>query len=35
MVSNVIDDLYNYYPLTVLEVIMVAKMSLVNAFTHK
>ena len=34
MASNVIDGLLNYNPLTVLEAITLAKMSLVNAFTH-
>ena len=34
MASNVINGLQNYNPLTVLEAITLAKMSLVNAFTH-
>ena len=35
MASNVIDGLQNYNPLTVLEAIMLAVMSSVNAFTHQ
>ena len=34
MASNVIDGLWNYNPLSVLEAITLAKTSLVNAFIH-
>ena len=34
MASNVFDGLWNYNPLTVLEAITLAKMTLVNSFIH-